>query len=314
MSQNQDLTALVDRLACPSCRGGLRRNASDLECLSCSERFEVRGEVPVLLNGESRAELGNARNVAENVKLRSRLRPFLGIIEVARAPHPFAFMRWLVSRRQRGEFSRLVDERGRSPDDVFLDVGSGILGGLNASGLSDHIRERVIPLEIAPTAGVGIVGDAHHLPWRDSSLSGLLIQGVLEHVRDPEAIAAEIFRVLRPGAPVYVEVPFIQHYHLDPLDYRRFTLYGLDFLFGKFEKIDSGVCAGPASGLTDVLTEFPALPFSSPLLYWTVKQIAGWIFSPIQLLDGLWYRTKRAHMSSAALYYLGRKPINRSGA
>jgi SAM-dependent methyltransferase len=216
-------------------------------------------------------------------------------------------MRRRVSRAQRAAFSRLVRERGERPEALFLDIGSGILGGANADGLSAHVRSHTIPLEIAPTSGVGVVGDAHKLPWRDAVADGVLIQGVLEHVLDPERIVGEIHRVLRPGGVVIAEVPFIQHYHEDPVDFRRWTHYGFAHLFRAFETVDTGVCAGPASALTDMLTEFPALLFSSPKLYWAAKVVSGWLFAPLQLLDAVWARSPRAHVMGGAVFFLGRK-------
>ena len=57
-----------------------------------------------------------------------------------------------------------------------------------------------------------------------------------------------------------------------------------------------------------MLTEFPALLFKSPALYWGTKLISGWLFSPIQLLDVVWGDAPRAHVMAGAVYFLGRKP------
>lgn len=299
------LASLIPRLACPSCRAPVRATDAELVCEECGRRYPVVGEMAVLLDEESAAEINAARDGAENVKLRSFLRQsgVLRLADAIRPPHPFLF---LNGRRNRGAFSELVPSTGG--DTVVLDIGSGLLKGLNSSGLSERVYNSLIPLEITAGPGIGVVGDAHKLPFRDDSLDGVLIQGVLEHVRDPERIAGEIWRVLRPGAPVYVDVPFVQHYHLDPFDFRRYTVYGLEHLFARFERVDSGVAAGPASALADILTEFPALLFRSPLLYWGVKFVTGWLTSPIRFLDVFWSKAHRAHIASGAVFYLGRKP------
>lgn len=282
-----------------------------LTCNACTTTYGVVGGVPVLLAASSAATIAAFRDDAENVQLRNRISgtpALLRLADLIRAPHPFWYMRRRASHAQRVAFTRLTEGNGVSEDALFLDIGSGILGGSNASGLSAHIRRRTVPLEIAPTQGVGVVGDAHHLPFRDASVDGLLIQGVLEHVLDPEQIVSEIFRVLKPGAPVFAEVPFIQHYHLDPVDFRRWTHYGFTHLFRDFELESAGVCAGPASALTDMLTEFPALLFSHPVLYWGVKNVTGWLFAPLQFLDVIWAGAARAHIMAGAVYFLGRKP------
>lgn len=299
------LASLIPRLACPSCSGAVDVDERELVCAQCRRRYAVVGEMAVLLDEESTAEIEAARDGAENVRLRSTLRQsgILRLIDAVRPPHPFLF---LNGRLNRGAFSALVSSTG--VETVVLDIGSGLLKGLNASGLSEHVYNSLIPLEIAAGPGIGVVGDAHKLPFGDNSLDGVLIQGVLEHVRDPERIAGEIWRVLKPGAPVYVDVPFVQHYHLDPFDFRRYTVYGIEHLFGRFERVDSGVAAGPASALADMLTEFPALLFRSPMMYWGVKFVTGWLTSPIRFLDVFWSKAPRAHIASGAVYYLGRKP------
>jgi len=265
----------------------------------------------VLLAEASAAMIDGFRDDAENVQLRrsiGRSPWLLRLIDIIRPPHPFWFMRRRVSHAQRVAFTNVIERRELPVDAIYLDIGSGILGGANASGLSPFIREHTVALEIAPTGGGGVVGDAHHLPFRDGSVDGVLIQGVLEHVLDPEQIVREINRVLKPGAPVFSEVPFLQHYHLDPVDFRRWTHYGFAHLFRQFDVERSGVCAGPASALTDMLTEFPALLFRSPILYWGVKTVSGWLFAPLQFLDAVWADRPRAHIMAAAVYVLAVKP------
>ncbi len=306
--------ALIPVLACPTCRASLSLTAATLTCTACGQQYPVVGDVPVLLDPSSQAEIAGFRNDAENVRLRQQLTSggMVKLVDLIRPPHPFAFTRRRVNHAKRIAFSQLAAASANDPNARFLDIGSGILGGLNHSGLSAHVRSHLLPLEIAPTSGVGVVGDAHKLPFRNDSLDGALIQGVLEHVRDPIQVVAEIFRTLKPGAPVYAEVPFIQHYHLDPVDYRRWTHYGFGKLFGDYVCDDVGVAAGPASALTDMLTEFPALLFRSPALYWGAKVVSGWLFSPIQLLDAVWGAAPRAHVMAGAVYVLGRKPASQT--
>ena len=304
------VSELLPSLACPTCRAPLDARGGSLVCTECQHHYSVVGDVPVLLDAASKAEIAGFRSDAENVRLRQQLksRGVARFVDIIRPPHPFAFTRRRVNHAKRIAFSQLAAASEGNTSPRFLDIGSGILGGLNHSGLSAHVRSNLLPLEIAPTSGVGVVGDAHKLPFRDGSLDGALIQGVMEHVRDPFQVVAEIFRTLKPGAPVFAEVPFIQHFHLDPVDYRRWTHYGFEQLFANFTCDDAGVAAGPASALTDMLTEFPALLFKSPALYWGTKLISGWLFSPIQLLDAVWGDAPRAHVMAGAVYFLGRKP------
>ena len=42
-------------------------------------------------------------------------------------------------------------------------------------------------------------GDVEHLPFPTASLNGVLLSGIVHHLPDPSACAAEVYRVLRPG-------------------------------------------------------------------------------------------------------------------
>ena len=54
---------------------------------------------------------------------------------------------------------------------------------------------------------------------------------VLEHVRRPWEMAANITRLLRPGGALYVAVPWVWRYHPYPDDYFRFSWRGIAEIF-----------------------------------------------------------------------------------
>lgn len=61
---------------------------------------------------------------------------------------------------------------------------------------------------IAASRGLTVVrGDATRLPFRDASLDLVLSTDVWEHIDDDAAVAAETYRVLRPGGRALVAVP-----------------------------------------------------------------------------------------------------------
>jgi SAM-dependent methyltransferase len=65
---------------------------------------------------------------------------------------------------------------------------------------------------------------------------------VLEHVPRPWVVAQEIRRILKPNGVCVVTAPFLQASHADPDDYFRYTIAGLESLFGEpdFEILESG--------------------------------------------------------------------------
>jgi ubiquinone/menaquinone biosynthesis C-methylase UbiE len=81
---------------------------------------------------------------------------------------------------------------------------------------------------------VQVVCDLAKTPFMEASLDGILSVAVLEHVANPEAHVAEMYRVLKPGGSVLCFVPFMQGYHASPNDFQRYTESGLRQLFGNF--------------------------------------------------------------------------------
>jgi ubiquinone/menaquinone biosynthesis C-methylase UbiE len=74
--------------------------------------------------------------------------------------------------------------------------------------------------------------------------------------KEPQIVINEIHRVLKKEAIVYSATPFMQPYHPSPTDYWRFTKDGLRYLFRNFEILDIGICAGPVSSMSWMVTRF----------------------------------------------------------
>ena len=73
----------------------------------------------------------------------------------------------------------------------------------------------------------GLFADAQALPLKDSCVDHALLLDVLEHLPEPGACLAEIHRVLKPGGSLTLQVPFIYPVHDAPLDFHRWTRFGL---------------------------------------------------------------------------------------
>lgn len=70
-------------------------------------------------------------------------------------------------------------------------------------------------------------GDVQRMPLPDSSFDTVVNLQVLEHVPDPLAALREMRRVLKPGGKLIIAVPHLDYLHNEPLDFYRYTKYGL---------------------------------------------------------------------------------------
>jgi SAM-dependent methyltransferase len=77
---------------------------------------------------------------------------------------------------------------------------------------------------------IQIYSPLHVIPVADDHFDAILCIAVLEHVANPEEVMAEMFRVLKPGGHIVLEVPFLQPEHKVPTDFQRYTRDGLELL------------------------------------------------------------------------------------
>lgn len=83
--------------------------------------------------------------------------------------------------------------------------------------------------------------DLLDLPLEDESVDVFMCNAILEHVFEAQLAIHEMYRTLRVGGQIWVEVPFNQPYHAHPYDFRRWTIPGLQWEMRRFERLGSGV-------------------------------------------------------------------------
>ena len=89
--------------------------------------------------------------------------------------------------------------------------------------------------DIEGVPGCDLTLDSRRMDLPDASFDALFVSGVLEHVDDVGAAVSECHRVLTTGGVLFVGVPFVQPVHRAPLDFWRFTEYGLRWLLRAFQ-------------------------------------------------------------------------------
>lgn len=109
----------------------------------------------------------------------------------------------------------------------LLDVGSGRSNRYGPLCVNASSRRT---LDTDPRGKPDILASAEDIPLPDGSVDSVLCTQVLEHVQHPHDVAAELFRVLKPGGLLLLTVPQLNELHEEPHDYFRYTRYGLEAL------------------------------------------------------------------------------------
>lgn len=89
--------------------------------------------------------------------------------------------------------------------------------------------------DLEPGSGVDVVADlSKSLGGLEEGKYALVIAcSVLEHVRNPWAMAENMQRLAKAGGAIYVSVPWVWRYHDYPDDFWRFSWSGIKELFPK---------------------------------------------------------------------------------
>lgn len=180
---------------------------------------------------------------------------------------------------------------------------------VNVGSGTKSLGSKVIDLDFYPFPNVSLVALVEKLPFKNSSLDAIVCDNVLEHVKDPGQVVAEIFRVLKPGGLVYVGVPFIINYHSSPNDFQRWTVEGLRHLMRGFNERELKIACGPTSAMTTILGEWLALllSFNVGFLYNIFLIFFTIVLTPLKLLDYLLSFYKRADNIAYGFYFVGVK-------
>jgi SAM-dependent methyltransferase len=135
---------------------------------------------------------------------------------------------WLVHRIG----DKYISGAARFARGLTLDVGCGEkpYQGVYSPRVQSYLG---VDLPGSNTKKVDVYADALSLPFRDGTFQTVLSFQVLEHVKEPSSMIAEIARVLSTGGYAVVSAPHIWGLHEVPRDYFRFTRYGLEHLLAK---------------------------------------------------------------------------------
>lgn len=95
------------------------------------------------------------------------------------------------------------------------------------AGATDVRFDNCVEGEYAIFRNTDVALDAHKLPFRDDAFAGVLTLNTFEHLRDPPTAAAELLRVMRPGADIWLQTAWLQPLHEAPVHFYGATEFGL---------------------------------------------------------------------------------------
>jgi len=89
-----------------------------------------------------------------------------------------------------------------SGDGAVLEIGSG-------AGFLAHRLPGLVTSDVVPVAGVSVVLDARHLPFRDGALRAIVMTNVFHHISRPRTFLTEAARAVRTGGAVVMLEPWL---------------------------------------------------------------------------------------------------------
>jgi SAM-dependent methyltransferase len=127
-----------------------------------------------------------------------------------------------------------------------LDAGAGNAPYRELFGHCDYVTTDWTRSVHTGARSADVIASLADLPLGDASFDAVVCTQVLEHVGDPRAVVAELNRVLRPGARLWLTVPLVWPLHEEPFDFFRYTPYSLRALLEQAGFVD--VYVAPRNG------------------------------------------------------------------
>jgi hypothetical protein len=220
-------------------------------------------------------------------------------------------LRWLprlewnvAADENRARLEALLFESARRP--LVLNLG-GKHGGAMAASLRRDPRMRCIEADFTFGADSKLICDPTALPFRSGTFAAVLADAILEHLLHPEAVTAELHRVLHDRGVVYSDVAFMLAVHAGGYDFTRFTALGHRHLFRGFDEIALGVSVGPGAALAHSIQAFLLTLTESRPARFAVKTLCRLTLFWLKYVDLVVAKKPGALDAALGTYFIGRK-------
>ena len=117
-------------------------------------------------------------------------------------------------------------------------IGSGGTVGELVKAKAASVGFQVTGIDIDASKKPDLIDDITNPSTEAAMFDVIIMCEVLEHVADPHAAVRGLKHLLQPSGLLILSVPFIYPLHSRPVDYFRFTKYGLMLLFKGWNEIE----------------------------------------------------------------------------
>jgi hypothetical protein len=124
------------------------------------------------------------------------------------------------------------------------------------------------------TRSVDLVSTLEDAPSPAQPYPVVLCTEVLEHVADVDAAFAGLRRLVATGGAVVLTVPFVFPLHMEPYDFRRLTLHGVERLAADHRfRVDASARLGPLPDVLAMLVADASILPASPSVFAKAKVV-----------------------------------------
>lgn len=114
----------------------------------------------------------------------------------------------------------------------ILDVGCGNKPYQDLFDSSSYVGLEIDSAENLSNSKADFFYDGEVFPFPDAEYNSIVINQVFEHVFTPDRFLDEVNRVLKDGGVLLMTVPFVWDEHEQPVDFARYSSFGLRKLLG----------------------------------------------------------------------------------
>ena len=137
----------------------------------------------------------------------------------------------------------------------------------------------------------------------DHSFDLVVCQAAVEHFDDINLALQEMKRVTKIGGYLYFTVPFLQGYHADPSDFRRYTSQGFIQIMD-LSCVRHGISSGPFSVIAWILRDLFTFGRHGSIIYKSTRLVSSLLFVPISYIDYIFPRTMSFSRNACEYFYL----------